>query len=159
MRWPNGRTSWGELKRLAAIETDECVVWPYATAGQRGYGLTYAPGGEKRYCHREALLRRSSPPSPEKRYAIHGPCNNPLCMNYRHLSWGTPSQNNLDRRRDGTAPLGEANGIARLTERDVKRIRDRYKQGDISQEQLASQYGVATMTVNRAIRGISWSHI
>lgn len=147
-------SSEGEFRRLAAIETDECVVWPYAKAGQRGYGLVYIRG-EKRYAHREALLLRTA--SLGRPIALHGPCNNPACMNYRHLSWGTSAENNQDMFRDGTALLGERNPMAKLTAEDVRSMREQYAVGAATQRELAMQHGVAVMTVNRAIRGISWA--
>lgn len=79
-------------------------------------------------------------------------------LNYRHLSWATPQQNCLDQRRDGTAQLGERNWQAKLTAEQITEIRNRYARGE-RQRALASEYGVAVMTVNRACRGETWSHV
>lgn len=146
--------SLAEFNRLAAIETDECVIWPYAKSGQRHYGLVYVDG-KKEYAHRRALAQRTPMPA-DKPVARHGPCNTPACMNYRHLSWGTPTENNLDMHRDGTAPVGERNPMARLTAADVLAMRVAYANG-VPQRALAKQYGVSIMTVNRAIRAESWA--
>lgn len=155
---PARSTAWAEreFRRLAAIETDECVIWPYAKGSQRGYGQVYI-AGQKLYAHREALTSRVPQPL-DKPYARHGPCNKPACMNYRHLSWGTPTENNLDQRRDGTAMLGERNPMARLTAEDVAVIRRDFANG-VSQRQLAKRHGVAVMTIWRAIRGVSWADV
>lgn len=150
----------GESKRmfleLAALETDECVIWPYAKASQRGYGQVYIDG-QKLYAHREALVRRTPPPD-AKSVVRHGPCNRPACMNYRHLSWGTQAENNNDKLRDGTHSIGERNGWAKLTEDEVLELRRRYGNGE-RQRALAVEFGVTVMTVNRAIRGESWRHV
>jgi hypothetical protein len=82
---------------LADQETDDCVLWPFGTSD--GYGAMYASGFGPRLTHREALIRRSPPPFVGA-LALHGPCHDPLCMNYRHLSWGTRTDNQEDRLRD-----------------------------------------------------------
>jgi hypothetical protein len=152
---PHGQSK-AEFLRLVQLETDECIIWPYAKGGQRGYGQVYYDR-KKRYAHELALLHRVGP-RPDGMYVLHGPCISPACMNYRHLRYGTPSENNLDRRRDGTAPIGEKNFNAKLTAEQVQEIRKRYANGE-AQRALCAEYGVTVMTVNRAIRGESWSHI
>ena len=80
-------------------ETDECIIWPFWKC--RGYGYLNCNGKMERIsvlvCEEHYGLR------PDKFHdAAHGPCNNPACMNYRHLSWKTHQENCLDRQRDGT---------------------------------------------------------
>lgn len=152
---PHGE-SWREFVRLARIETDKCVVWPYAKAGQRQYGQVYV-GNQKRYAHDLALEVRIGP-RPSGLFVLHGPCVSPACMNYRHLRYGTPQENNRDQRRDGTAPIGERNAMSKLTADHVRDVRRRYSAGE-SQRALAKEFGVSVMTINRAIRGESWNHI
>lgn len=142
--------------RLAAMETDDCIIWPYAKAGQRKYGQVHVKGN-KAYAHELALSYRIGP-RPPGMYVLHGPCGDPACMNYRHLRYGTPTQNNLDRRRDNTSPIGERNPMAKLTESDILDIRRRFASGE-SQRRLAAAYEVSVMTINRAIRGETWTHI
>lgn len=152
---PSGK-SYEEFVRLSQIETDECVVWPYSKAGQRRYGQVYVRS-KPHYAHELAIEVRLGP-RPNGMIVLHGECNNPSCMNYRHLRWGTPSENNLDRRRDGTAPIGIRNPQARLNDEEVKKIRERYANGE-AQRKLATEYGVGVMTINRAIRSESWRHV
>jgi len=146
-----------EFVRLAGLETDDHVVWPYAKSGQRQYGLFYDEHGRKRYCHREALRRRVPQPDEFRRYVLHGLGCPSACLNYRHLRWGTMHDNNMDKHRDGTATAGERSPMARLTEVVVAEIRSRYAAGGVTQRQLADEYGVTVMTVNRAVRGQSWT--
>lgn len=150
-------TSESEFRRLAAIETDECVIWPYARAGQRRYGQVYVDR-MKKYAHREALRLRIPEPSGGA-VTRHGPCNQPACMNYRHLSWGTQIDNVADMRRDGTAKIGEQNPRSVLTDDVVRQMRHLYLVDRVPQRKLAVSFGVAVMTVNRVIRGESWSHV
>jgi hypothetical protein len=78
-----------EFGRLLITETDDCLEWPGAkTAG--GYGRLNA-GKTSTLVHVAALEIRTGerPPGMD---AMHS-CHNRACMNYRHLSWGTRSQN------------------------------------------------------------------
>lgn len=89
------------FEELAALETDECVVWPYGKSG--GYGMIRHEGRPTQV-HRLALLRRTPLPF-EGAVACHAPqiCHNRACMNYRHLRWATQVENVADKKVDGTA--------------------------------------------------------
>lgn len=71
--------------------------------------------------------------------------------------WATPTQQARNRRKRsiGTYSRGEANGWAKLTYAIVHEIRSRHSAGE-SFGSLARAFGVARMTVTRAIRGESW---
>ena len=154
MRLPNGAGPL-EFERLASLETDDCVIWPYAKGSQRGYGQMYLPGNRKVYTHRMALIRRGIMPQPGQ-VARHGPCNLPACMNYRHLTWGTMVENAADKLRDGTAALGEKNPMAKLSQGAVERMRIEREQTGDHYRVIAARWGVSTMTAFRAITGRAW---
>jgi len=49
---------------------------------------------------------------------------------------------------------------ARLTERDVLAIRERYAAGDETQAELAEEYGLAQGgVISPIVRGLSWAHV
>lgn len=136
-------------------ETDECVLWPYGTS--KGYGKVRLLG--KRvgsYVHRLALERRVGPPPAGKPFALHGPCHQPACFNYRHLRWGTRSENMLDKVRDGTSSRGTSHGQARLTEELVRDIRRRYAAGE-PYRKLAAELGIGESTVYHVVNRTSWA--
>lgn len=142
-----------DFHRLRAIETDECVEWVGSRA--RGYGYVRIDG-QQRAVHRLALvLATGIDPDLE---AAHGPCHNRACMNVRHLSWKTKSQNQLDRRRDGTLPrlYGERSGVAHLCEADVIEIR---RSTGKTQNELAARFGVCQATIHRVLTRVTWQHI
>lgn len=56
-------------------------------------------------------------------------------------------------------PRGEASVKAKLTEVDVIEIRGSYAAGEITQQQLASKYGVALMTINFIVNRKNWKHV
>ena len=75
-----------------------------------------------------------------------------------NLRWATPAANNADKIQHGTASLGGRHGGAKLTESDVRAIRDAYLAGT-TQPVLAERYGVSVATVSDLVRGRTWSHI
>jgi len=89
---------------------------------------------------------------------INHHCNNPGCVNPRHLYAGTARDNTDDRARCGRwMPLrGEDNGAARLSNDQVERIRQRYADGGVTQRELASEYGVTRTNIGYIVRHISW---
>ena len=50
-------------------------------------------------------------------------------------------------------------GNAKLTEEEVAEIRHRYDAEHLSQEGLASDYGVSQMTISNILRRETWTHI
>jgi hypothetical protein len=86
-------------------------------------------------------------------------CDNPKCVNPRHLKLGTQSDNIRDmdtkNRRGFIDTHGEKSGRAILCEQDVVNIRNSSK----TTIQLARDYGVHYQTILHARRGLSWSHL
>jgi ribosome-binding protein aMBF1 (putative translation factor) len=54
---------------------------------------------------------------------------------------------------------GEAHHLAKLTESDVRLIREAYASGGISQRALASKFEVAPRAIAQVIHRESWSHV
>lgn len=74
-----------------------------------------------------------------------------------NLKWRTHSENNLLKRKHGTAQCGERGGRAKLTEAIVRKMRRQSARK--SAGKLAKQYGVVKSTAQRAISGETWSHL
>lgn len=84
-------------------------------------------------------------------------CDNPRCVNPRHLWLGTHNDNMADRNAKGRTDdrRGDSNPKAKLTLPDVIAIR-------LSTErtvELARRYGVTWATVNSARIGRTWKHV
>ena len=54
---------------------------------------------------------------------------------------------------------GEKNGFSKLTEKQVKEIRDKYKPHIITKKMLASEYGVLPSCIKDIVQRRSWRHI
>lgn len=98
-----------------------------------------------------------------------GPC--PEGMEARHLNgikadnrlenlaWGTPEENRSDNHDLGVYAHGEAHTQVKLTESDVRSIRDRYAAGGIFMRELAAEYGVELTTIHAIVHRRSWKHV
>jgi len=75
-----------------------------------------------------------------------------------NLKWGTIEENWEDKRRHGTAPVGERNGQAVLTEDAVRKMRIMHKQGH-SRSHIARIFKVGGNTAARALSGETWKGV
>lgn len=94
---------------------------------------------------------------------IRHTCDQPRCVNIEHLVAGTQKQNVDDSIERGRHVRGEKHGCARLTEADVRAIRDEYiptkgrKYGN--GRMLAAKYGISSSQLSEIVRGTSWAHV
>lgn len=61
--------------------------------------------------------------------------------------------------RPSRRPRGERIHNSRLTEQDVRAIRNMMAAGDATRKQLATQYGVDLTTIRAIVLGLSWAHV
>lgn len=80
---------------------------------------------------------------------------------FANLEYGTRSQNELDKRRHGTAPIGENHPAAKLTPDQVQEIRCSYIKGSRTHgcNALGKTYGVTGEMIYRIIHRLAWSHL
>jgi ribosome-binding protein aMBF1 (putative translation factor) len=89
-------------------------------------------------------------------------CDNPKCVNPDHLFLGSAQDNMTDKIMKGRhrgARRGESHHLAKLNKDQVMAIRDKYRDGNIFQRELASQYGVSQALINRIINNSVWSYV
>lgn len=109
-----------------------CWLWLGGTQSQ-GYGMFDTRHG-KVLASRHAYTKYRGK-IPRGLHVLHK-CDTPSCVNPDHLFIGTRHDNMQDASRKGRMHLGEADGMAKLTTRQVNTIRDRSRQGE-SQASLA----------------------
>lgn len=138
-----------------------CWLWTGGRYGRkRGKsGGTYG-AFRKDYAHRVAW-RLFKGRIPWKKCVLHK-CDNPPCVNPKHLFIGTRRDNAADRDRKGrTKPgwvPGELNGRAKLKEADVLRIRSLHAQ-KVPNAETAREYGVSKVLIGLIVRRITWKHV
>lgn len=75
-----------------------------------------------------------------------------------NLRYGTPSENELDKREHGTAPIGENHPAAKLTREQVAAIRARYRKNSHKDgcAAIARDYGVTGTLIHYIVIGKLW---
>jgi hypothetical protein len=107
-------------------------------AHRYAYELVFGPiGGQLRVLHR---------------------CDDPSCVNPAHLFLGTIAENNADRNAKNRQARGETNGRAKLSEKQVRRVR-RLNAGGVGQERLARRFGVHPKTIFQIVHGRTWRYV
>jgi len=84
-------------------------------------------------------------------------CDVRHCVNPKHLFLGTHQDNMDDCVAKGRTTHGRNHPNARLTEGDIRAIRE--LSASMSQKQLAAQFGVHFTTVGQILRGQTWTHV
>lgn len=132
-------------------EPDECWEWlaSKTTDGRGRFGINYRLW----LSHRVAWVLTYGP-IPEGLLVCHH-CDNPGCCNPYHLFLGTPADNLADAARKGRMSRGEDRNTAKLTEEEVREIRDLISEGN-SQRNIAARYGVSHRCVGDIQSGKSW---
>jgi hypothetical protein len=78
-----------------------------------------------------------------------------------NLKWGTAAENAADRSKHGDRGRvrGEQNGRSKLTEQQVKAIRDRYAKETVSHRSLAAEYQVSPGVIYALLNRLTWKHL
>jgi hypothetical protein len=75
-----------------------------------------------------------------------------------NLCWETRLDNERRKSQHGTRPCGERNSASRITEADVRNIRDRRNNGE-TYVKIATEYGMHPYYISLIARGKRWAHI
>ena len=132
---------------------DECWPWKASVRGA-GYGRIKS-NGITFLAHRVSYEIHIGP-IPDGMLVCHH-CDNPRCVNPKHLFIGTQKDNLADRGAKGRFhPVnGESNGMSKLTEHQVLAI---LKDGR-PQKTIAAEHGITRPMVSQIKRGHSWKHL
>jgi len=136
--------------------TDDCWIW-HGTINATGYGVFFLSYNRKQILsHRYSYQLFYKTELTTSRIIRHK-CDNPLCINPRHLIIGSHADNVKDRVERGRSAIGENNGRSKLTIKDVKYIRKNYRQH--SRKELANIYSVDRKVVYDIIHNNTWKDI
>lgn len=97
-------------------------------------------------------------PCPPGKEALHGD-GNPGNNRLDNLRWGTRIENAADRVRHGRQVRGTKSHMSRLTENQVRWIRQDAKALPISKRALAEKYGITLATLLPILRRTNWKHV
>jgi hypothetical protein len=145
------------LNGVSESDGTDCLIW---TGPMRpsGYGQISSTGERRNVgAHRFAFeLAHGSIPS--GLHVLHS-CDNPACVNPLHLSLGTPLDNSRDKVAKGRHIKGERCYLSKLTEQDVREIREAYASGRMTQKALAAKYQTCLSNVLAILNRRSWRHL
>jgi len=151
LKRPISELFWEHVKKLGP---DDCWEWQ---GGERGPG--YGQFSINRYpqlAHRVSY-ELAYGPIPDGLMVCHK-CDNRKCVNPNHLFLGTGQDNSADMIAKQRQCSGEKNGIAKLTNDDIVRIRVLHASGR-SCRSIAPEFGVSNVLINRIVKRLAWKHI
>ena len=136
-------------------KTSGCWEWT-ASKTHNGYGQFF-DGGQVR-AHRVSWLYHNGD-IPENALVCHH-CDNPGCVRPDHLFLGTPADNTMDMVRKGRArgAVGSAHPRAKLTEKDIPRIRDMLRCGARNVD-IGKWFGVSAENISGIKHNRIWRHV
>lgn len=133
-----------------------CYPWPFAK--HRGYCSVWDYGEHIGFAHRIVCQMVKGPPPFHRAHARHLCGKGHLgCFNAKCMAWGTAKDNHNDAVRHGTFTRGEAVGTSKLTEDQVREIRQML--GNARQVDIAAKYGVSQALISAINTGLWWKHV
>jgi hypothetical protein len=129
----------------------DCWEWTSSFA-YNGYGL-FAIKHKSYRAHRLSYIFYKGALPPDRAVVVRHRCDNPKCVNPKHLTYGSHWQNTQDRKRHG-APWGvcEDNVGAHLTNEQVRAIRLDTRHAKV----LGTEYGVTRTAIDNIRKGRNW---
>jgi hypothetical protein len=95
-------------------------------------------------------------PRPSPRHECAHSCGkgHEACVNQTHLRWATPEENQRERSLHGTSNRGERQWQSRLTEEDVRAIRDLALTS--TNAAIAARFQIDPSHVSKIVSGSAW---
>lgn len=150
----------GRLMQRVALGPD-CWTWT-GPVNNKGYGRH----GARSYVHRTIFELTVRPLATGEQVCHH--CDNPPCVRPSHLFAGSQSDNMRDmvaksRHAAATHPeavvRGERVGGAKLTDGQVRELREASAVGGVSQMDLSRRYGISHHNVRLILANRIWTHV
>ena len=139
------------------VTEDECWEWiGYRNKGGYGvFNLEHRHHGETgvRVLAPRMAWQLTNGPIPQGKYVLHK-CDNPPCVNPKHLWIGSIADNQRD-----MAEKGRGNAPRILTKEQVLEIRAKYVKGQYGYIRLGKEYGVHHNTIVDIIKRRNWKRV
>lgn len=148
------------LQKIRHIRKDSASCWEWSGAHlSSGYGkLSY--GKTQDVAHRVSY-RTFRGAIPDGLVVCHT-CDNKKCVNPAHMFLGTLKDNNYDciqKNRHVVGRIGTEHSMAKLSESDVREIRDLIASKVMQQKDIAKAYGITPSNLCHIKTRKLWGHI
>lgn len=134
---------------------DDCWEWQGGKDACQ-YGRIHMKSRRHTLAHRYSYELHNGP-IPNGLLVLHE-CDNPPCVNPKHLFLGTKIDNNADKSAKGRQARGVGCGISKFTEDDIRDMRQLHANG-ISQQAIAVRYNTDSSNVSYIVRHKTWRHV
>jgi len=148
----NDKGNWGNERILKIIERKSgyCVVNLYS----------YSDGNKKmKQCRVHKLVAKAFIPNPKNKPLINHIDGDKTNNSVNNLEWVTHSENMNHSYKNGFHNQPSGQKTTKLTPKEVKEIRNRYKKEDISQYNLSIEYNVCESTIRNVVNRNSWKWV
>ena len=153
MPWAKDELFWKKVKK-----TNSC--WEWTGAKQQFGNLFYGwlTRKNKQYlAHRWSWIIENGPI--EKGLCVPHKCDNPICINPNHLFLGTQKDNVIDMLSKGRGCNGSNHKNSKLTEDDVRDLREMCENKKVSINQAARDFGINYKTAWNIVQRLKWKHV
>lgn len=137
----------------------DCWEWTAGQKNKEGYGGFYIKQIDNTInCHKFVFLvvHNFGLNDLDDGIVIRHKCNNPRCVRPERLLMGSHKDNSQDMVRAGNSLKGERNRRAKLTEAQVKEIRQLWNEGEINATRLAERFDIGITGITGIIDNKTW---
>lgn len=149
----NGLSASFERRFLSRVQkTRKCWIWN-GPRTKGGYGrIAFGGKSTTGLAHRASWIFHNKKKVPKGKEVLHS-CDNPPCVNPRHLHIGTQKQNIIEMHSRGRGVIGENHALAKLSNASVRRIKSML--GKISRKKIAKMFDVSASLIDRIAWGVT----
>lgn len=140
------------------LKTESCWNWQ-ATKVPRGYGILGRGRGSRKYIYAHRFSYQYHVGEIPEGISVLHKCDNPSCVNPKHLFLGTQLENMKDMRKKNRGTVGVRHPNAILNPEIVCNIRKEYAAGGTSLSILGRKYDITFQHVHDIIKNKIWREV
>jgi hypothetical protein len=134
--WEHRRGNY--FKRPVPIVLEQCLRTNYPSVSL----VDWATGQKDTHGIHQLVCAAFRGPRPSRKHVVGHRDGNPRNNNLSNLGWITYKQNELDKLRHGTKMIGARNHASKLSDVEVRQIREAFKL-DESREAICKRFGIS----------------
>ena len=138
-------------KKVNRPNDEPTTCWEFTGAKDDGGYGRFRVMGSLKLAHRVAYTIAYGPF--DDTLNVCHTCDNPPCCRPSHLFLGTSRDNRQDAAQKGRLSYKRKNK-PNITDEQAREIREKYRQGGITQKQLAQEHGASREYIGNIIRGV-----